>query len=175
MELLTVSQASKVLGEAGACLIDVRTPAEFTAVHAIGAINIPLDRLTADSVRSLAPQAQKFLFICQRGGRSKQACEKVLALGLSNVSSVDGGTEAWDAAQLPVQRGTQATISLERQVRIAAGSLVLLGVLLGALVSPYGILLSAFVGAGLIFAGVTDWCGMALALGRMPWNQRCGR
>jgi rhodanese-related sulfurtransferase len=84
--------------------------------------------------------------------------------------SVDGGTQAWEAAGLPIVRG-QKTISLERQVRIAAGSLVVLGAVLGYFVHPYFIGLSAFVGAGLVFAGVTDTCGMGMLLARMPWNK----
>jgi hypothetical protein len=86
------------------------------------------------------------------------------------VVNVEGGTQAWDEAGLPVVRGQKA-ISLERQVRIAAGSLVLLGALLGYFAHPYWIALSAFVGAGLVFAGITDTCGMGMLLARMPWNQ----
>ncbi len=84
--------------------------------------------------------------------------------------NVEGGTQAWDQAGLPVVRGQQA-MSLERQVRIAAGSLVVLGSALGAFVSPYWIGLAAFVGAGLVFAGITDTCGMGMLLARMPWNK----
>jgi rhodanese-related sulfurtransferase len=98
------------------------------------------------------------------------ACEKLQAAGYTNVVNVEGGTKAWDEAGLPVVRGQKA-ISLERQVRIAAGTLVLIGALLGYFAHPYWIGLSAFVGAGLIFAGVTDTCGMAMLLARMPWNR----
>ena len=107
--------------------------------------------------------------ICKSGGRGRQACEQLIAAGFSNVVNVDGGTQAWDAAGLPVMRGKKA-ISLERQVRIAAGSLVLTGAVLSQLVHPWWIGLSGFVGAGLIFAGITDTCGMGLLLARMPWN-----
>ena len=93
-----------------------------------------------------------------------------MSAGYSNVVNVDGGTQAWDQADLPVVRGKKM-ISLERQVRIAAGLLVLTSSLLGAFVSVYWIGLAAFVGAGLIFAGITDTCGMGLMLARMPWNQ----
>ena len=86
---------------------------------------------------------------------------------------VEGGTKAWEAAGLPVVRG-QGVISIERQVRIGAGTLVLLGVLLGSWVDPFWFFLSGFVGAGLIFAGITDWCGMGLLLAKMPWNQSSG-
>ncbi len=108
--------------------------------------------------------------ICRSGSRGRQACEKILTAGFTKVVNVEGGTLACFEAMLPVVRGKKA-ISLERQVRIAAGSLVLLGVLLGWLVHPalYG--LSAFIGAGLVFAGITDTCGMGMILARMPWNQ----
>ena len=101
---------------------------------------------------------------------AKQACAKFIAAGFTNVVNVEGDTLVWAEAGLPVVRGKKA-ISLERQVRIAAGSLVLTGAILGWLVHPAFIGLSAFVGAGLVFAGVTDTCGMGLLLARMPWNQ----
>ena len=98
--------------------------------------------------------------------------EKLEKEGFTDCQVVEGGTLGWAEAGLPVNRGTTKVISLERQVRIAAGLLVLTGVALGTWVHPgfYGI--SAFVGAGLTFAGITDWCGMAMLLAKMPWNQR---
>ena len=152
-------------------LIDLRTPAEFRAVHATVARNVPLDRLQDAELGEAAKDRSRALYvICQSGARSTKACEQLQASGYTNVFSVEGGTQAWEKAGLPVARGAKA-VSLERQVRIAAGSLVLLGVLLAWFVHPYLIGLSAFVGAGLVFAGVTDTCGMALILARMPWNQ----
>jgi rhodanese-related sulfurtransferase len=110
-------------------------------------------------------------FICRSGSRGEQACEKFLRAGFPNVVNIEGGTVACEQAGLSVVRGSKA-ISLERQVRIAAGSLVFLGAALGWLVHPAFIWLSAFVGAGLVFAGVTNTCGMGMFLARMPWNQR---
>ena len=153
-------------------LIDVRTPVEFRELHATHARNVPLDRLgpaTVMQARS-GSRDEPLYVICRSGSRGRQACEKFLAAGFPNVINVEGGTLAWAECGLPVVRGKKA-ISLERQVRIAAGSLVLLGVLLGWLVHPVFLGLSAFVGAGLVFAGVTDTCGMGLLLARMPWNQ----
>jgi rhodanese-related sulfurtransferase len=151
-------------------LLDVRTPAEFREVHIDFAQNAPLERLDSRAVaRELSPADQPLYVICQSGGRSQQACEQLTAAGLK-VVNVGGGTQAWAAAGLPVVRG-QKMISLERQVRIAAGSLVLIGAVLGYFLHPYFIALAAFVGAGLIFAGVTDTCGMGMILARMPWNQ----
>ena len=151
-------------------LIDVRTPVEYREVHVGFARNVPLDQLDAAHFAADRDGSESLYVICRSGSRGKQACEKFLAAGYTNVVNIEGGTQAWDQAGLPVVRG-QKTISLERQVRIAAGLLVLIGSVLGAFVSPYWIGLSAFVGAGLTFAGVTDTCGMGMLLARMPWNQ----
>ncbi len=174
MTLPTISPKdlhARSLSGAPILLIDVRTPAEFRELHAILATNIPLDQLNPAAVAPLRADPDQPLFvICRSGSRGSQACEKLLAAGLTNIINVEGGTLAWDQAGLPVLRG-KATISLERQVRIAAGSFVLLGVLLAVTLHPALIALSGFVGAGLIFAGVTDTCGMGLLLAKMPWNQ----
>jgi rhodanese-related sulfurtransferase len=150
-------------------LIDVRTPVEYREVHVAFARNVPLDQLKPADVTA-GKNGDPLYVICRSGGRGKQACEKIAAAGFSSVVNVEGGTQAWDQAGLPVVRGKKA-MSLERQVRIAAGSLVLLGAALGFFVHPYFIGLSAFVGAGLIFAGVTDTCGMGMLLAKMPWNR----
>ncbi len=159
---------SRLRGGSALELIDVRTPAEFEEVHVVGATNLPLDRLDAKAFAAKRTQGGPVYVICKSGGRSKQACEKLHAAGVP-VVNIDGGTMACESAGLPVVRGKK-TISLERQVRIAAGLLVLLGVGLSML-HPYWIGISAFVGAGLVFAGITDTCGMAMLLAKMPWNQ----
>jgi rhodanese-related sulfurtransferase len=153
-------------------LIDVRTPVEFREVHLENARNVPLDQLDPSaSMQSRHGSANDPLYlICRSGSRGKQACEKFVKAGFPNVINIEGGTMACVDAGLPVVRGKQ-TISLERQVRIAAGMLVLLGAVLGWFVHPAFIGLSAFVGAGLLFAGITDTCGMGMLLARMPWNQ----
>jgi rhodanese-related sulfurtransferase len=156
----------------GVDLIDVRTPVEFREVHATTARNFPLESLDPHAViQSRNGSAGNPLYlICNSGNRSSQACKKFVDAGYDCVVNVEGGTKAWEQAGLPVVRGKKA-ISLERQVRIAAGFLVLLGAILGYFVNPYFIGLSAFVGAGLMFAGITDTCGMAMVLAKMPWNQ----
>ncbi len=156
-------------------LIDVRTPAEYREVHVEFAKNFPLDQLDAPGLMNARTGSanEPLYVICHSGSRGRQACEKFLKAGFSNVINIDGGTSACVDAGIPVVRG-KTTISLERQVRIAAGSLVLLGTVLGWLVHPAFIGLSAFVGAGLVFAGITDTCGMGIVLARMPWN-RCGQ
>lgn len=152
-------------------LIDVRTPAEFQEVHISYACNLPLDQLDPAQLALRRRGAEEPLyFVCRSGNRSKQACEKLLRAGHLNVVNVEGGTAAWDEAGLPVVRG-RAVMSLERQVRIAAGLMVVAGTALGFFVHPYWLGLAAFVGAGLTFAGVTDTCGMGLILAKMPWNQ----
>lgn len=151
-------------------LIDVRTPVEYREVHCSFARNVPLTDLDPKAVMASLAPGNKLYVICRSGSRGKQACEKFHAAGFTDVVNVEGGTLAWAECGLPVQRGAKA-MSLERQVRIAAGFLVLIGAVLGFFVHPAFIGLSAFVGAGLIFAGVTDTCGMGLILARMPWNQ----
>lgn len=153
-------------------LIDVRTPVEFREVHAEPARLVPLDSLDPLTVIEARDGArdEPLYVICRTGGRAKKAAERFQAAGFSNVVNVEGGTVAWEAAGLPVVRGKKS-MSLERQVRIAAGSLVLLGTILGATVHPGWLGLPGFVGAGLIFAGITDTCGMGLMLARMPWNR----
>jgi rhodanese-related sulfurtransferase len=150
-------------------LIDVRTPVEFREVHVTVARNVPLESLDCSAVLRNRSADSPLYVICRSGSRGKQACEKIMAAGCTNVVNVEGGTVAWDQAGFPVVRGKKA-MSLERQVRIAAGFLVLTGAVL-SFVHPYWAGLSGFVGAGLMFAGITDTCGMGMILARMPWNQ----
>jgi rhodanese-related sulfurtransferase len=152
--------------------VDVRSPAEYEAVHATGAKLFPLDALNPRRISSeLGISAQApVLLLCASGNRARKAAEKFHAEGIPHCLVVEGGTKAWEAAGLPVVRGKGA-ISIERQVRIGAGMMVLLGVLLGSWVEPLWFFLSGLVGAGLIFAGITDWCGMGMLLAKMPWNQ----
>ena len=157
-------------------LIDVRTPAEFGEVHVDFARNIPLDALKAREVAKLAAAGPVYV-ICKSGTRSQKACEKLTAAGLDGIVSVEGGTNACVEAGLPVVRGRKA-MSLERQVRIAAGALVALGAATAGLCpdplwQKVGAGLAAFVGCGLVFAGITDTCGMGMLIARMPWNQAC--
>jgi rhodanese-related sulfurtransferase len=154
-------------------IIDVRTPAEYAEVHVEGARLVPLDRLDPKAIMSArnGPAQDPLYVVCRSGSRGAKACEKFEAAGFTNVLNIEGGTTAWEKTGLPVTRGEAKVISLERQVRIGAGLMVLLGVLLGSLVHPAFYALSAFVGGGLVFAGVTDWCGMGMVLAKMPWNQ----
>ena len=153
-------------------LIDVRTPVEFREVHVDFAKNVPLDKLDpADYLKSKNGDASNPIFvICKTGARGQKACEKFIAAGHENVFNVEGGTNACVESNVPVTRGKKA-VSLERQVRIVAGALVVLGAALGFFVHEAFYGLSAFIGAGLVFAGVTDTCAMGMLIAKMPWNQ----
>lgn len=153
-------------------LIDVRTPAEYRECHATPARNVPLDSFDPQTfMESRNGSWETALYIiCQSGNRAQKACEKFSATGHSQIVNVEGGTRAWQEAGLPVVWGKKS-VSLERQIRIAAGTLVLLGTMLGWLIHSAFIGLSAFVGAGLVFSGITDSCAMGLILAKMPWNQ----
>jgi rhodanese-related sulfurtransferase len=157
------------LDEGRAELIDVREPMEHARERIAGARLAPLSVFDG---ADLAPGDRRVaVFHCRSGNRTAQAADRLLATGFDEVYHLDGGIEAWKGAGLPVQVNRSAPIDLMRQVQIAAGSLVLLGVALGLLVTPWFLALSAFVGAGLVFAGVTGFCGMARLLARMPWNR----
>lgn len=149
-------------------ILDVRTPVEFEAIHIAGSELMPLDQLDAERLKS---DGIERVIVCRSGNRATKAQQQLEAAGCSHFEVLEGGISAWEQAGLPVVRG-KAAISLERQVRIAAGFLVLSGVALGTWLNPWFYALSAFVGAGLIFAGITDWCGMGLLIARAPWNQR---
>ena len=154
-------------------LLDVRTPAEHAEIHVPGVHLAPLDRLDAQlAAESGCAKDQPVFLLCRSGSRAKQAAEKLEKSGYTQCHVVEGGTMAWAEAGLPVDRGTSKVMSLERQVRIAAGAIVLTGVLLAHFVNPAFIWLSGFVGAGLLFAGITDWCGMGMLIAKLPWNQR---
>jgi len=151
---------------------DVRTPAEFAAVHAQGARLMPLDKLDPAEISANRTHADQPVYvICQSGARAGKACEKLTAAGVGSVLSIEGGTSAWVSAGMPVVRGTGKAISLERQVRIAAGLMVFVGTLLAWLISPWFLIVPGFVGAGLAFSGITNTCGMAMVLAKMPWNR----
>ncbi len=152
-------------------VLDVRTPAEFEEIHIEGAVLHPLSELAPDKVRGMMEGKTECVVVCRSGNRAKQAATRLSEAGLNAVKVLDGGMQAWESAGRPVNRG-RAMMSLERQVRITAGSLVFVGAVLGFFVNPMWSLLSGFVGAGLVFAGMTDTCGMGMLIARMPWNKR---
>jgi rhodanese-related sulfurtransferase len=154
----------------GLPLLDVRTPVEFAEVHVPQARHIPLDELQPGALQF--SKEQPVYLLCRSGQRAAKAAGEFAREGFAQPVIVTGGTLAWIDANLPVNRGQSKVMGLERQVRIVAGSLVFIGVVLGWFVHRgfYG--LSAFVGAGLVFAGITDFCGMGLLLAKIPWNRQ---
>jgi rhodanese-related sulfurtransferase len=153
-------------------LIDVRTPAEFGHQRAEKAVNVPLDQFDAQAVinqHNLSSDQPVYL-ICKMGGRSQKACNLLASAGFDSAVNVTGGTDRWVAENLPAITIGKKPFSIMRQVQITAGSLVLLGIGLSFL-HPWWLGLSAFVGAGLVFAGLSDTCAMGQMLGMMPWNK----
>ena len=152
-------------------LVDVREPVERAGEHIPGSILVPWSNFEAGQVPD---EGKQVVVYCQKGPRSAKAARQLLAGGWDpeNVAFLRGGLEAWKAGGYETQVNKKAPLSLMRQVQIVAGSLVLTGTVLGAFVSPWFLLLSGFVGAGLTFAGLTNTCGLALWLSKVPDNQR---
>ena len=151
-------------------LLDVRTPAEFEAEHIEGAYNVPLDTLAEHGPEIRAGVSGMVVLVCRSGQRARKAEAALTAAGMSNLHVLDGGIAAWIAAGLPVRRGVPR-MSLERQVRIAAGTLAAAGGFLALFVNPLFAAVPAFVGTGLVFAGVTDTCAMGMCIARLPYNK----
>ena len=171
MKTITPTELQVILtAQPSSPVIDVRTPMEFAEVHVPQARSIPLDELKPSALP--LPKDQPVYLLCRGGQRATKAAEKMSKEGFSQPIVVEGGTLAWIECNLPVTRSPAKVISLELQVRIAAGAIVLTGVLLAFWVNLNFIWLSGFVGAGLVFAGITDFCGMGLLLAKMPWNKQ---
>ena len=160
------------LEQGEAALIDVREPDEHARERIAGARLVPLSRF--EPARLAAISGKILVFHCNSGNRTAQAAEQLRRAGGDRVYQLDGGLQAWKRAGLPVVVDRKAPLPLMRQVQIAAGSLVLLGTVLTILVSPWLLVIPAFVGAGLVVAGITGFCGMARLLARMPWNRSRG-
>jgi rhodanese-related sulfurtransferase len=167
---LQPSDLSQRLASEAVVLIDVRSPAEFASCHVPGARNLPLDRLDAAAVAAL-PRNCPLHVICQGGMRSRKACEQLAAAGIGELVDITGGTNAWKAAGLPVEGTGGAVFGVERQVRSIIGGCVFAGAVLALTVHPYWAALSGFFGAGLLMAGLTNLCPLALAVAAMPWNR----
>ncbi|MCX2923279.1 rhodanese-like domain-containing protein [Streptomyces sp. NEAU-W12] len=155
-------------------VIDVRTPGEYAGGHIPGALNIPLDQLdrALPDIRSAAGRGE-VLVVCASGARSGNACRMLADNGV-HAATLSGGTSAWAAEGHDLDRpqgSTRATWGMERQVRLAAGAVVLLGLALGEFVHPAFRLLAAGIAGGLVFSAVTNTCGMAALLARLPHNR----
>ncbi|HEU4997289.1 MAG TPA: rhodanese-like domain-containing protein [Gemmatimonadaceae bacterium] len=151
-------------------ILDVRTPAEYETVHIPGAYNVPLDLLGEHGREIRFNVAEPVVLVCQSGQRARKAEEALRVAGMPNLHVLDGGMNAWVSAGRPVVRGVQR-VSLERQVRIAAGAFVALGGALALSVSPAFAVFPALMGAGLVFSGLTNTCGIAMVLARLPYNR----
>ena len=170
MKKISPQEAQNLLQQ-GAVIVDIRSPSEFARQHIPGAQSLPVDQLKQGAA---VAQDKVVIFTCGSGmrtqtnqtslGTASQACTEAYIL--------EGGISAWEKAGLELRKDASQPIEIMRQVQIAAGSLILIGVLLGFYVSPNFFWLSGFVGAGLLFAGISGTCAMARMLAIMPWNNR---
>ena len=164
---ITVDELAGLLGRAAAPLVlDVRLPAEYSSVHLEPSMLLPLDEIARR--RGELPRDRELVLVCRTGSRARLAAAELTGF---STRVLEGGIAAWQEAGHPVVEG-KAHMSLERQVRVAAGALACTGGVLAVAVSPWFGLLPAFVGAGLVYAGITDRCGMAMVLGKLPYNRR---
>jgi rhodanese-related sulfurtransferase len=155
----------------GHTIVDVRSPREFEAEKVAGALNIPLGELE-QQCQALS-QHQNLVLLCASGMRAQKAQELLASRGIK-AQVLEGGLKEWSRHNLPVERAPIEGLSMERQVRIVAGALAAIGGLMALLVNPWFAVIPTFVGCGLVFAGVTDTCGMAMLLAKLPYNTRRG-
>ncbi len=167
LKAITPSDAKRLI-EDGAVLIDIREADEHARERIPGALSRPISTIGKSTV---TPGAKAVLFHCKSGMRTLGNAERLRACTDADAYIIEGGIEAWKAAGLLTHTDTTQPLEINRQVQITAGSLVFLGVLLGWLVSPLFFGLAGFIGAGLVFAGVSGTCGMAHVLRLMPWNR----
>lgn len=154
-------------------LLDVRTPPEHAAAHIAGVQLVPLDDLDATAfLRGRADARRPLYVLCQSGGRAAKAIEKFRRAGFDGCVLVEGGTQAWIDAGLPVERGESHVLPLMRQVQIVIGAMSAAGAAAALWVNPLFAIIPLFTGCGLLFAGITGFCGLALLLAKMPWNRQ---
>lgn len=171
MSARTISpeEASRLV-EAGAVLIDIRSADEHAREAIPGARHVPMDQVPGADLP--AGEGAIVIYHCRSGNRTRMNAGQLAGAAACETYILEGGLDAWKRAGLPVRADRSQPLELSRQVQISAGSLILLGVILGATVSPWFYILSGFVGAGLVFAGVSGFCGLARVLLWMPWNRR---
>ncbi|WP_295616375.1 rhodanese-like domain-containing protein [Chamaesiphon sp. GL140_3_metabinner_50] len=160
----------RLLRDRQAILLDVREAGEYASEHITGSVSLPLS--TFDPVAIDRQPDRQVVLYCQSGKRSVRAADRLFEAGWMEVIHLEGGLNAWKTSAYPTHSDERAPISLWRQVQIVAGSLVAIGTLCGVLVSPWFLLLSGFVGCGLVFAGISDTCAMGMLLAKLPYNQR---
>jgi len=153
-------------------LLDVRTPAEYAAVHVPGARLVPLDKLDAAAFLKAYGGGDKPIYIlCQGGARAQRAMEKFQRAGFHGCVLVEGGTQAWMEAGLPVNRGERKVLPLMQQVQITVGFFSATGAVLALALNKWFAVIQLATGCGLLVAGLTGFCGLAMVLAKMPWNR----
>jgi rhodanese-related sulfurtransferase len=170
MSQLSPSKVNEVRSTPEVILLDVRTPAEVRTCQIEGCQKTPLDKLSNCPDIAKMDRDSRIILVCGSGQRAEKARGILVEKGFKELSILEGGMTAWEKENLPVVRGKE-TMSLERQVRIAAGFMVALGTALGVWVDPAWLALPAFVGCGLVFAGITNTCGMGMMIAKLPWNR----
>lgn len=171
LEMIPPKEASELAArEQKVRLLDVRTALEFSQVHIKDSINVPIDMLLA-KVNDLSRSGQNYIVLCRTGNRSPMAADMLMQSGISGVKVMQGGMTRWEKEKLPVIKG-EGGMSLERQVRLIAGSLVLSGVISAWFIHSAFIFIPVFVSCGLIFSGLTDTCFMGMLLMKLPYNKR---
>ena len=165
LQKITASEAKRLIDK-GALLIDIRGADEHARESIPGAHNCPVTNL-----ETLRAGAGPVVFYCRTGNRTAVNSGRLATAAGCKAYAIEGGLDAWKQVGLPVRTDRSQPIEIQRQVQLVAGSLVLLGVLLGVSYNPAFFALAAFIGAGLVFAGLSGWCGMAKVLAQMPWNR----
>jgi len=173
---ITPRDLQRLLAGGGAPeLIDVRSPAEYAAAHVPGAKLVPLGDLDAAAfLKQRAAGAGPLYVLCQSGGRARSAIEKFAQAGFDGCVLVEGGTQAWIDAGLPVNQGQSKVLPIMRQVQITIGLVSATGSVLALTVNPWFAIIPLVTGCGLLFAGITGFCGLAALLAGMPWNKSTG-
>lgn len=169
LQFLNAATVKELQEQGNIQLIDVREISEYAGEHIPHAQVLPLSNFQPEQV-SLVPSKQIVIY-CQSGNRSNQVAQRLIKSGFTEFSQLQGGITAWKQSGYATKVNKNAPISIMRQVQIVAGSLVFTGTILGAFVSPLFLILSGFVGAGLVFAGVTNTCAMAMLLAKLPYNK----
>lgn len=162
---ISPAEAQRLIA-AGATLVDIRDPDEYAREHIPGAINLPVAQIDR-----FEPGDGAVVFHCRSGARTQANAARLAAASTAPCTMIDGGIDAWRRAGLPMAVDRRQPLEIMRQVQLIAGGLVLLGIMLGFLIAPAFFGLSAFVGAGLMMAGATGWCGLATLLRHLPWNR----
>lgn len=171
LEMISPKEAQEIISkDSRVRLLDVRSALEYSDSHIKDSINMPIDMLTS-KIKDLSEHSQGYIVFCRTGNRSPMAADMLLQSGIRYVKVMEGGIERWKKERLPIVKG-QGGVSLERQVRLIAGSLILLGIMLAWLVHWGFIFISVWVASGLVFAGLTDSCLMGMLLMKLPYNKK---